>query len=169
MPASEQSAPAPRRRSRGATGKRRGGKGALIPFLLVSAIPAGAVVWFLLQSSETQERIADMFGDGGGGRAIKAGICLAVLVGLARVALPAFHSTSGLLRASMAKIRQKPLAARVLLFPAELVIWLAWFLVQILFAVDAVLILATGALVIILVVRIVNPSVLQEYLPPILS
>ncbi|MDJ0974582.1 MAG: hypothetical protein QNJ98_09000 [Planctomycetota bacterium] len=173
--ASPAPAPSPRssgrgpRTARGRRGERKRGKGGLIVFLLVSAVPAAGVVWYLLQTPETQQKLIGLFGDGAGGRAAKAGICLVVLVALARIALPAFHASSGALRGVMARIRAKPTAVRVLLFPVELVIWLLWFLVQILFAVDAVLILATGALVIILVIRIVDPSVLADVLPPILS
>lgn len=169
-------APAPRRRGAAGRGVREGGrrerkrgKGGLVLFLLVSAVPAAAIGWYLMQPPETQDKLVGLFGEGSGGRAAKAGICLGVLVALARLALPAFHASSGALRGFMGQIRAKGTAARVLLFPVELAAWLLWFAVQILFAVDAVLILATGALVIILVIRIVDPSVLADVLPPILS
>lgn len=175
-PAPERRAP---RRSEGGSGRaparagRRGreqgkGKGRVILFLLVSAVPAAAVGWYLMQPQETKDKLIDLF-DGSGGRAAKAGICLVVLVALARIALPAFHATSGALKGVMERIRAKQGAARILLFPAEFVVWLLWFTVQILFAVDAVLILVTGALVIILAIRIVDDSVLADVLPKILS
>lgn len=161
-------APVSPRRTRGTKRERKKGKGGVIVFLLVSAVPAAAIGWYLMQPQERQDKIVEMF-DGSGGRAAKAGICLVVLIALARLALPAFHHTSGALRGFMHKMREKPKATRVLLFPVEFVTWLLWFTVQILFALDAILILATGALVIILVVRIVDPTVLSDVLPPILS
>ncbi len=161
-------APAPARRARKTSRERKKGKGGVIVFLLVSAIPAAAITWYLMQPPERQDKLISLF-EGSGGRAAKAGICLVVLIALARLALPAFHHTSGALRGFMHRIREKPKATRILMFPVEFVTWLLWFLVQILFALDAVLILATGALVIILVVRIVDPSVLSDVLPPILS
>lgn len=168
-PASPSAARGGRRRGGAArSGGRSRGRGGLIVFLLVSAVPAAAIGWYVMQPKATQDRLIELF-DGSGGRAAKAGICLVALIALARLALPAFHASSNRLREVMGRIRAKPAGVRVLLFPLELVVWLLWFLVQILFAVDAVLILATGALVIILVIRIVDPSVLADVLPPILS
>ena len=148
--------------------ERKKGKGGVIAFLLVSAVPIGAITWYVMQPAETQDRIAGIF-QGSGGRAAKAGICLALMFALARIALPAFHATSGALRGVLTRIREKTTAMRVLLFPVHLVVWLLWFVVQLLFALDAVLILATGILFLILAVRIVDPSILADVLPPILS
>ena len=49
-------------------------------------------------------------------------------------------------------------AKRVLLFPAALVVWLTWFLLQLLFAMDAFLILVMGFVGLLLAVRIVLPD-----------
>lgn len=149
--------------------RKKKGKGGIILFLLVSALPVAAITWYVLQPQAKQDEIAAIFGDGAGGRAAKAGICLAILFALAKVALPAFHATSGLLRGWMQRIREKKGAARILLWPVEFVIWLVWFASQLLFALDAILILATGALFLILAVRIVDSSVLQDTLPKILQ
>lgn len=157
-----------RRAGRGGSRHRKKGRGGVIVFLLVSAVPVAAVIWYLMQAQETKDKLIGMF-DGSGGRAAKAGICLVVLIALARLALPAFHATSGALKGAMERIRARTGVARIALFPVEFVVWLLWFTVQILFAVDAILILGTCALVIILVIRIVDPTVLQDVLPAILS
>ena len=47
---------------------------------------------------------------------------------------------------------------RIVLFPLEAATGLLWFLVQCLFAVDAILILAAGAAFLLYVVRIVKPE-----------
>ena len=156
--------PKPRRRERQPPKKKRGG---VLLFLVVSAVPIGAVTWYLLQSAEQQEKIAGLF-EGSGGRAAKAGICLVVLFALARLALPAFYASSGALKSVMARMREKGAAGRVVSFPAYAVIWFLWFGLQILFAVDAILILVMCALVLVLAVRIIDPSVLVDVLPPIL-
>ena len=153
------------RRDRAAGKKKRGG---IILFLIVSAIPIGAVTWFLLQSQEQQDKISGLF-EGSGGRAIKAAIVFAVLIALARLALPAFHASSSKLQEIMAGMREKGAATRVASFPAYALVWFVWFGLQILFAVDAVLILVACALVLVLAVRIIDPSVLADVLPPILS
>jgi hypothetical protein len=153
------------RRERGTGKKKRGG---IVLFLIISAIPIGAVTWFLLQSQAQQDKIAGLF-EGSGGRAIKAAIVFAVLIALARIALPAFHASSGKLQALMAHMREKGAATRVASFPAYALVWFLWFGLQILFAVDAVLILVASVLVLVLAVRIIDPSVLADVLPPILS
>ena len=162
----DESGPAPSRSSR--RGRERRKKGGVIAFLLVSAVPIGAVAWYLMQPPETQSQIAGLF-EGSGGRAAKAGICLALLIALAKVALPAFHGASGFLRGLLAWFREKSLGLKIVLFPVHLVVWLLWFVTQILFAVDAIMIVATGILFLVLVVRIVDPSILADVLPEILS
>jgi len=94
---------------------------------------------------------------------------VAVLFGLARVALPAFHGTGAFLQGGLVSLRAKPIALRILLFPVELVVWLLWFVVQILFAVDAVLIVAACAATLILVARILKPGLFESWLPEVLK
>ncbi len=156
------------RRSRRERGKDKKKRGGIVLFLIISAIPIGAVTWFLLQSQEQQDKISELF-EGSGGRALKAAIVFAVLIALARLALPAFHTSSGKLQEVMGRMREKGAATRVASFPAYALVWFLWFGLQILFAVDAVLILVASVLVLVLAVRIIDPSVLADVLPPILS
>lgn len=169
-----QAAPAPVRRSQGRADKGRGrskkkGLPALALFLLFGAAPAAIAGWFFTRPQEEQDALLARLPEGTGGRALKAGICVAVLFGLARVALPAFHGTGAFLRGGLASLRSKPTALRILLFPVELVVWLLWFVVQILFAVDAVLIVAASVGTLVLVARILKPDLFESWLPEILK
>ena len=144
---------------------RKKGKGGLIAFLLASAVPiAAAVAWFALPE-ERRQGILDKIPSGAGGRAIAAGVAFGSLLLLARVALPAFHGASGALRGVLFRIREKPKALRILLFPVELVVYLLWLLVQMLFAVDAFLIVVAALVGLLLVIRIVKPDFLPDILP----
>ncbi len=164
------SAPAPvRRGSRDAGGKRRKkGMGAVGMFLLFGAAPVGITIWFFVQPEWRRTQILEKVPEGAGGRAIKAAICVGVLVALARLALPAFHGAAGTLYDGLNWIRAKPKAMRVLLFPAELILWLLWFSMQILVAVDAVMIIATCLALLLLVARIFQPDLLPNVLPELL-
>lgn len=161
-------ADAPERRSRREPRKRRKGPGAVLLFLVFGAAPIGILLWYFVQPDWRQAEILARIPAGAGGRALKAGICVGVLFGLARIALPAFHGTAATLRGGMAHLRSRPTWLRVLLFPAEAVLWVLWFVVQLLFAVDAVLIVAAGAATIVLVARILKPDLLSDVLPELL-
>jgi hypothetical protein len=141
----------------------------VVAFLVFGAAPVAAVVWFFAQPQWRKDQILDKVPEGAGGRAIKAGICVLVLVGLARIALPAFHGTAATLRGALDALRAKPKPLRVLLFPVEFVVWLLWFAVQMLFAVDAVLIVAAAVATLLLVARILKPDLLSDVLPPVLQ
>lgn len=162
-----------RRAQRDGTGRgakrRKKGFPALVLFLLFGAAPAAIAAWFFTRPQEEQDALLARLPAGTGGRAVKAGVCVAVLFGLARVALPAFHGTGAFLQGGLATLRSKPTALRVLLFPVELVVWLMWFVVQILFAVDAVLIVAASVATLILVARILKPELFETWLPEILK
>lgn len=161
MAADEERAPT----RRGLASRRRTkDRGGWIAFLVASAIPVGALVFFFLQPEAKRQAVLDRF-EGRGGAALAAGVAFGVMALLAWVALPAFHKTSSVLRGVLARIRtQKPLL-RVLLFPVEFVVWLMWFLGQILFAVDAFLIIAAALIGLLLTIRIVVP----DFLPGILT
>jgi hypothetical protein len=141
------------------------GKRALVLFLLANLIPIGAVVWISTLSPEERRRLADTIPAGAGGRALVAGIAFATLVVLARLVLPAARASLEALARAMAWFRRQPVARRTLLYPAEAATSLAWFLVQILFALDAVAILGTAAVFLMYVARIVKPD-LFPFLPP---
>jgi hypothetical protein len=163
-------APSPRRRGaerRGEGGRagRRGARRAIVPFLLVSLVPAAAVGWFLLQPEATRQDVLDRIPEGVGGRVLVAAIALAVLVVLARVALPTFRGASTGLRGLLDRFRRRRRVVRILLLPLEFATWLLWFLVQVLFAVDAVLVLAAALLVLLLAVRVLRPDFLPDVLP----
>jgi hypothetical protein len=167
MAADAARAPAPSRTRERRTPRKRG-PGAVGAFLLFGAAPVAALVWFLVQPQARRAEILARVPEGAGGRAIQAGICVVVLVGLARVALPAFHGTAATLRAGLQALRTRPPLLRALLLPFEALLWLLWFLVQALFAVDAVLIVATAAATLLLVARILKPDLLSDVLPELL-
>ena len=171
--APQPSAPAPVvRRSAGekrADRRKKKGLPALLLFLLFGAAPAAIAGWFFTRPEADQEAMLSRLPEGTGGRALKAGICVAVLFGLARVALPAFHGTGAFLRSGLAWFRTRPTALRVLLLPVEFLTYLLFVLVQILFAVDAILIVAACVATLLLVARIVRPDLFESWLPEILK
>lgn len=170
--AADESAPVPRSRRRDASGKgrtRKKGMGSVGLFLLFGAAPIGMLVWFYLQPEARQDEILDRVPEGAGGRGIKAAICVGVLFGLAKIALPAFHGTGAQLKGWLDALEQKPTWLRALLFPIEAVVWLGWFIVQLLFALDAILIVAAAVGTLVLVARILKPDLLSDVLPPILQ
>jgi hypothetical protein len=156
---------APERRPRPGRGERRRGRGGLGAFLLASAIPAGLIGWFLLQPPERRQELLDKVPSGAGGRAIAAGVAFGTLALLAWVALPAFHASSQGIRASLQGLRARGPAARAVLFPVEALLGLLWFLLQLLFALDAFLIVALALVGLLLAARIVDPSILPGVLP----
>jgi hypothetical protein len=143
-----------------ATARRRGGRGRgiVVAFLLANALPAAAAVWFFTRPAEDRQRMLDAIPQGVGARAGAAGIAFVVLLVLALVVMPGAKATLGALARARAWFRARPTALRVALFPLEALTGLLWFLVQCLFAVDAILILAAGAAVLLYVVRIVKPD-----------
>jgi hypothetical protein len=122
-------------------------------------------VWFFLQPEARRQELLDKVPEGIAGRAIAAGVAFVTLLVLARVALPSFHGASGALRSTLARFEARRGVVRVLLFPFEAVVWLLWLVAQILFAVDAALVVAAGLLLILLAVRIVKPDLLPGILP----
>ncbi len=141
------------------------GKHALLLFFLFGAAPLAALVWFFVQPESTRTEILAKIPEGAGGRAARAGIAFAVLIGLAVVALPAFHGASAALRGFLDRQRAAPLARRVLLAPVEFVVGLVWLVVQIVFAVDVVLIVVASLAVLLATARILNPDVLPHVAP----
>ena len=144
---------------------RKKGKGGIIAFLLASAAPIAAAAFWFAQPEERRQQILDKIPAGAGGRAIAAGIAFGSLLLLARVALPAFHGASGALRGLLFRIREKPKALRILLFPVEFLVYLVWLGIQLLFAVDAFLIIVAAFVGLLLVIRIVKPDILPGILP----
>jgi hypothetical protein len=128
-------------------------------------VPLAAVVAYFLIPQETKDLLAEKIRGNVGGRAFAAGIAFAILLVLARIALPAFHNASKTLRGVMARFRAMATAKRVLVFPAALAVWLLWFVLQLLFAMDAFLILVMGFVGLLLAVRIVLPNFLPGVLP----
>ncbi|MDJ0523491.1 MAG: hypothetical protein QNJ90_15590 [Planctomycetota bacterium] len=170
--AADAGSPVPRsRRERGSKKDRprKKGLGTVGMFLLFGAAPIALLTWFYVQPLERRAEILERVPEGAGGRALKAAICVAVLFGLAKIALPAFHGTGATLKGWLDALKAKPIALRVLLFPVEAIVWLGWFVVQLLFALDAVLIVATAVGTLVLVARILKPDLLSDMLPPILQ
>ena len=154
-----------RERREGVTRPKSRGRGGLGVFLLAGALPAGAVAWLALMPAEQRDAILGKIPEGWAGRASEAGICFLVLLLLARVALPAFHNSTALLRGVGARFAARRGALRVLLYPVELLVHLLLLVVQALFAIDALLIVAAGLVLILLVGRIVKPDWLPGILP----
>jgi hypothetical protein len=154
--------PAARSPRRGAAARKRGGLGI---FLLAGALPVAAIVWFLLQPQAQRDAFFAKMPAGWGGRALHAGIAFGVLFVLARVALPAFHGSAGSLRLLVARLRVNRGAVRVLLYPFEALVGLLRILVQILYAVDAALILVAALVLLLVAVRIAKPEFLPGVLP----
>jgi hypothetical protein len=159
------SAPARGRRER----PRKKGLGALGIFLFFGIAPAAAAVWFFLQPEDERQRLLDKVPEGAGGRAIKAGICLAILFGLAKIALPAFYGAAGTLKDGMNWIRGRKGALRVALWPAEFLLWFGWFALQILLAVDMVMVVAACLATLLLVARILEPDLFPDLFPDLLT
>ena len=161
--------PKPLRRRRGEKreegDKQRKRKGGIVAFLLASAVPLGALGWYTFMSDEQRASLAEKIPAGVGGRAIQAGIAFGILVLLARVALPAFHGASGSLGGVIARIDQARMGVRILLFPVRALVWLLWFCLQLLFAVDAFLIIVAGVVGLLLTIRILKP----DFLPGVLE
>lgn len=157
---------APTRRSaRERTRRKPKGSSALMLFLLFGAAPIGVIIYFFTLSAEKQQEILDKIPSGVGGRAMVAGALIVTLILLARVALPAFHGASAALKNALTWIQGRKTWVRVLLFPAELVVWLVWFIVQTLFALDAVAIIACALGALLATIRILKPDFLPNILP----
>ncbi len=135
--------------------KKKRGRGGIVAFLIASAVPLAGIGWFALQPEEKREALLAKIPTGAGGRALQAGIAFGILILLARVALPAFHGASASLGGLIGRIDQAKMGWRIVLFPVRALLWLLWFLLQLLFAVDAFLILVAGVVGLLLTIRIV--------------
>lgn len=148
-------APGPRKPGRFV---RRGGRGGLGIFLLANAVPVGAAVWWFTRSEESRRAVLDQIPSGVASRAAAAGICFVVLLVLARVVLPAANGAVKALRAVRGRMRQRRGASRILLLPVEGLVGLLELACQVLFSVDAILVLAAAGLFVLYVIRIVKPE-----------
>ena len=128
-------------------------------------MPLAAIGWYVLQPPQQREALWQKLPSGAGGRAIQAGIAFGILILLARVALPAFHGASASLGGLIGRIDEARLGFRILLFPIRALVWLAWFALQLLFAVDAFLILLAAVVGLLLTIRIAYP----DFLPGVLE
>jgi hypothetical protein len=132
--------------------------------VLLSLAPIGLAVWILLMPEERRRKAFEAVPPGVAGRAITTGVTLVVLLLLVYGVLPATRSAlHGLLRAYHWFFRQ-PRTTRILLFPVQFVVWLGWFAMQVVFALDAVLVLASGIGLILMAVWIFKPE-LFPWLP----
>ena len=165
MPARRRGSRRPGRGDDGASRKAGKKKRGIIAFLLASAVPLAGVGIWLAQPEERKQQILDKVPSGVGGRALAAGAAFGILLLLARIALPAFHGASNALRGVLFRLREKPKGLRILLFPVEFLVYLLWLGLQMLFAVDAFLIIVAAAVGLLLVVRIVKPDLWPDILP----
>jgi hypothetical protein len=156
-------APAPVRRRESERERKSGG--GVAAFLIAGAIPVAGLVWFFLQPQAVRDDMLAKIPAGWGGRAAHAGIAFGVLIVLSRVALPAFHNSTAALGALQQRLAARQGIGRVLLYPVEALVGLLRVLCQLLFAVDALLIIACCLVLLLLVARIVKPGILPDILP----
>ena len=132
--------------------------------VLLGAAPVGCLVYVLVMPAERRTKLLDSIPQGVGARAVTAVISLAILVVLARLVLPGAKGAVGALTRALAWFQTRRGFRRVLWFPVELLVGLVWFLAQIAFAVDMVLVLACAVAFVLYVVRIAKPD-LFTFLP----
>ncbi len=143
--------------------ERKKSNAKLWAFIWVNGLLLGAGIWFYMQPQHVKDNVLGLFGEGWEGRAARVGVCVVLLFVLAKLVLPGIYGTKGGLERLLHRMQSRKLPVRIALFPLEAIVWLFWFGFWILFALDAVLILATCALLILLVVRIVNPAFMAEF------
>ncbi len=143
--------------------ERKKGNAKLWAFIWVNGLLLGAGIWFYMQPQSVKDDILGLFGEGWQGRAARVGICVVGLFVLAKLVLPGIYQTKGGLEKLLNNMQARKLPLRILLFPFEAVVWLFWFCFWILFALDAVLIIAMSILLILLVIRIVKPEFMAEF------
>jgi len=163
--AADPTAPPLRRRGERGGGRARRRRGGLGAFLVASALPLAAIAAYALLPEATRADLRARVPEGAGGRALLAGGAFAAMALLAWVALPAFHGASAAVAGLRDRIRSRGPVVRVLLFPFEALLALGWLSLQVLFAIDAFLIVATGLAGLLLAVRIVAPEALPDLLP----
>ena len=132
-------------------------------FIWVNGLLLGGGIWFYMQPQHVKDNVLGLFGEGWEGRAVRAGICVVLLFTLAKLVLPGIYGTKGGLERLLARMQARKKFLRIVLYPFEIVVWLFWFSFWILFALDAVLIIATSILLMLLVVRIVNPNFMADF------
>lgn len=160
-------APSPRPRRDDAEGKASRGRGGLGLFLLAGAVPLGLVAWLVFMPDAQREALEARMPTGWGGRALEAGAAFLVMLLLARVALPAFRgSVQGLQRATAAMGARRGFL-RVVLYPVELLVNLVLVVVQVLYVVDMLSIVAAGLWMLLAAIRIMKPGLWVDVLPPL--
>lgn len=132
--------------------------------VLLGAAPVGFLAYVLLMPAEKRTKFLDAIPQGIGSRAVTATICLAILVVLARLVLPGAKGAVAALTRTLAWFKGNRGMRRVLWFPAEMAVGLVWFLAQIAFAVDMVLVLGCAVAFVLYVVRIAKPEMFS-FLP----
>lgn len=161
MPADRKSPKASKRRwERSAARGRRALHPNLVKVLVASALPAAALVWFLLLGAEKRARVLASFPSGSGTRILHAVIALGFLMVLAWLALPLVHGGESRLRRGVRWFACRRSAARVLLFPIEAPTYLLWLLFQGLFWLLSASTIACSLLVLAFIVWIVVPGFL---------
>ncbi len=144
-------------RSRGAA-KGGGKKGVWWIFLLGSLVPVAVAVFWFTRPAEVREKFRESIPPGVASRAIAAGIALVGLFVLARLVLPGAKNAVQALARAGERFRALPTWKRVLAFPGEAGLDVAWTLAQVLFALDVVAIFACGAAFVLYAIRIVKPE-----------
>lgn len=132
----------------------------VVPFLLASVAPAGALVWWFTKPEEARQAVLDRIPKGVGTRAATAGIALALLIVLARVVLPGTKATGEAIGRARRWIRSRSPGVRLALSPAALVVELLWLTMKTLFVLDALAIVGCAVAFLVYVARIVKPDLL---------
>jgi hypothetical protein len=132
--------------------------------LLGSAAPIGFAIWIFTMPAERRDKAFASIPKGVGTRAAAAGISLAALLVLTLVVLPATKRAGDALLRLYHGFGRQPRGKRLAMLPLEALTWIAWFLLQALFALDTIAVLAAGAAMVLYAARILDPN-LFSWLP----
>jgi hypothetical protein len=136
--------------------RRRIRRGWILPAL----VPLGALVWFLAEGADRRRAILGSVPEGAGERARNAGLGFGLLVGLAWIVLPVAYWSSRGTRRALAWCVARPPLLRVVLLPVAFTAGLGAALSGLLFALDAIAIVAAFLLTLLLGAWIVDPTLL---------
>jgi hypothetical protein len=128
--------------------------------LLPLVFPAAATVWFLLQSPERRRRVIERVPQGAGERALDAGLGFCLLIGLAWIVLPVTYWSHRWSRRALRWCVDRPVGSRLALLPVALVVGSVSALTGIVFAANALAIVAVFLLTLLMGVWVFQPDFL---------
>ena len=127
-------------------------------WFLPALLPIGATIWFATRDEETRRAYLDRVPEGVGERALEAGLGFCVLVGLAWIVLPIVYHGHKLSRRGLEWCLARPVGQRVLLAPVMMLLGLSTILFGLLFAADAIAVVAAFVGSLCLGMWIVDPT-----------